>query len=191
VGAEKPVVIEGFLRPRQRAGTVWFGSGGCLKTTLALLRSGGFGDRRVRPLTEHDLRELFAPYGVVDHITIMTDRETGQPRGFGFVEMANDKAAHKELTDRIKPEVNLDLVGEYTNDLLGKLSVRMNGTEMVVDVGEWQSPAVKKIERDGSEKLLTTAPARRLEFAVGPRTLTLKMPQQEYAFAKAGAAAAP
>jgi len=105
--------------------------------------------------------------------------------------LANDKAAHKELTDRIKPEVNLDLVGEYTNDLLGKLSVRMNGTEMVVDVGEWQSPAVKKIERDGSEKLLTTAPARRLEFAVGPRTLTLKMPQQEYAFAKAGAAAAP
>jgi hypothetical protein len=58
-----------------------------------------------------------------------------------------------------------------------------------VDVGEWQSPAVQKVERDGSERLLTTAPARRLEFVVGPRTLTLKMPQQEYVFTVAGASA--
>lgn len=49
-------------------------------------------------VTEHDLRELFAPYGVVDHITIMTDRETGQPRGFGFVEMSDDKAAQSAIT---------------------------------------------------------------------------------------------
>ena len=44
-------------------------------------------------VTEQDLRELFAPYGVVDRITLITDRETGRPRGFGFVEMADDTAA--------------------------------------------------------------------------------------------------
>jgi RNA recognition motif-containing protein len=44
-------------------------------------------------VTEQDLRELFAPYGVVDRINLITDRETGRPRGFGFVEMADDKAA--------------------------------------------------------------------------------------------------
>ena len=44
-------------------------------------------------VTEQDLRELFAPYGVVDRISLITDRETGRPRGFGFVEMADDTAA--------------------------------------------------------------------------------------------------
>ena len=49
-------------------------------------------------ITEQDLRELFAPYGVVDRIQIITDRETGRPRGFGFVEMADDRAAQAAMT---------------------------------------------------------------------------------------------
>ena len=36
---------------------------------------------------EHDLRQLFEPYGVVDTVNIITDRDTGRSRGFGFVEM--------------------------------------------------------------------------------------------------------
>jgi RNA recognition motif-containing protein len=48
-------------------------------------------------VTEHDLRELFAPYGVVDRINLITDRETGRPRGFGFVEMADDTAAQAAI----------------------------------------------------------------------------------------------
>src|SRR5690349_12080467 len=48
-------------------------------------------------VTEQDVRELFAPYGVVDRITLMTDRETGRPRGFGFVEMADDTAAQAAI----------------------------------------------------------------------------------------------
>jgi RNA recognition motif-containing protein len=48
-------------------------------------------------ITEQDLRGLFAPYGVVDRINIITDRETGRPRGFGFVEMADDKAAQAAI----------------------------------------------------------------------------------------------
>ncbi len=49
-------------------------------------------------VTEQDVRELFAPYGVVDRINLITDRETGRPRGFGFVEMADDKAAQEAIT---------------------------------------------------------------------------------------------
>ena len=49
-------------------------------------------------VTEQDVRELFAPYGVVERINLITDRETGRPRGFGFVEMADDQAARAAIT---------------------------------------------------------------------------------------------
>jgi cold-inducible RNA-binding protein len=49
-------------------------------------------------VTEQDLRELFASYGVVDSVNLITDRETGRPRGFGFVEMADDRAAQAAIT---------------------------------------------------------------------------------------------
>ena len=49
-------------------------------------------------VTEQDVRELFAPYGVVDRISLITDRETGRLRGFGFVEMADDRAAQAAIT---------------------------------------------------------------------------------------------
>ena len=37
--------------------------------------------------TEDDIRQLFAQYGNVVSVSLITDRETGAPRGFGFVEM--------------------------------------------------------------------------------------------------------
>ena len=43
--------------------------------------------------TEHDLRQLFEPYGAVDKISIITDRDTGRSKGFGFVEMPETQAA--------------------------------------------------------------------------------------------------
>ena len=43
--------------------------------------------------TTDDLRQLFESYGVVDKIDIITDRYTGQSRGFGFVEMPDSAAA--------------------------------------------------------------------------------------------------
>jgi RNA recognition motif-containing protein len=43
--------------------------------------------------TTQDLRQLFESYGVVDKINIITDRDTGQSRGFGFVEMPDSTAA--------------------------------------------------------------------------------------------------
>jgi RNA recognition motif-containing protein len=43
--------------------------------------------------TEDQLRQLFEPFGAVDSASVVTDRDTGRSRGFGFVEMANDNEA--------------------------------------------------------------------------------------------------
>jgi RNA recognition motif-containing protein len=43
--------------------------------------------------TEDDVREAFAQYGKVSTVSIVKDRETGRPRGFAFVEMADGKEA--------------------------------------------------------------------------------------------------
>jgi len=48
--------------------------------------------------TEADLRALFEPFGQVTRIHIVNDRETGQPRGFAFVEMAKDDEAAKAMS---------------------------------------------------------------------------------------------
>ena len=44
-------------------------------------------------VTEHVLRSLFEQYGTLERVTIVTDRDTGRSRGFGFVEMANGPEA--------------------------------------------------------------------------------------------------
>jgi RNA recognition motif-containing protein len=47
--------------------------------------------------TEQELRQLFEPYGTVDTIRIMTDRDTGRSRGFGFIEMPDCHAAQDAI----------------------------------------------------------------------------------------------
>lgn len=42
--------------------------------------------------TEHEVRELFEEFGTVASVSLITDRETGRPRGFGFVEMGDSEA---------------------------------------------------------------------------------------------------
>ena len=39
--------------------------------------------------TEDEVRNLFSAYGTVDNVSLITDRETGRLRGFGFVEMSS------------------------------------------------------------------------------------------------------
>ncbi len=48
--------------------------------------------------TEGDLRSLFEPFGQIARVHIPVDRETGRPRGFAFVEMADDDGAAKAAT---------------------------------------------------------------------------------------------
>ena len=43
--------------------------------------------------TEESVRNLFAPHGTVEKISLITDRDSGQPRGFGFVEMSSADAS--------------------------------------------------------------------------------------------------
>lgn len=43
--------------------------------------------------TEESVRALFAPHGNIDSLALINDRETGRPRGFGFIEMSNADAA--------------------------------------------------------------------------------------------------
>jgi RNA recognition motif-containing protein len=47
--------------------------------------------------TEDQVRSLFEAYGAVEKVSIITDRDTGQPRGFAFVEMMDDDAATKAM----------------------------------------------------------------------------------------------
>jgi RNA recognition motif-containing protein len=42
--------------------------------------------------SEDEIRDLFAAYGEVESVRLMTDRDTGRPRGFGFVKMPADDA---------------------------------------------------------------------------------------------------
>jgi cold-inducible RNA-binding protein len=46
---------------------------------------------------EDELRQLFETYGQVDRVSIMTDRDTGRSRGFGFVEMASNEDGEKAI----------------------------------------------------------------------------------------------
>ena len=48
--------------------------------------------------TESDLREMFSPYGTVESASLVTDRDTGRSRGFGFVEMTNDSEAASAIS---------------------------------------------------------------------------------------------
>ena len=47
--------------------------------------------------SEEELRQLFESHGQVDRVSIMTDRDTGRSRGFGFVEMANSEEGDKAI----------------------------------------------------------------------------------------------
>lgn len=48
--------------------------------------------------TEEELRGLFAAHGTVESVTIVKDRDTGQPRGFAFVEMTMAEEAQKAIS---------------------------------------------------------------------------------------------
>jgi cold-inducible RNA-binding protein len=47
--------------------------------------------------TQEDLQATFSQYGTVERVNIVTDRDSGQPRGFAFVEMADSTAAQNAI----------------------------------------------------------------------------------------------
>lgn len=48
-------------------------------------------------VNDDGLKELFSQYGTVASAKVVTDRDSGQSRGFGFVEMSNQEEAHESL----------------------------------------------------------------------------------------------
>ena len=46
---------------------------------------------------EDELRQMFESYGQVDRVSILTDRDTGRSRGFGFVEMSSNEDGEKAI----------------------------------------------------------------------------------------------
>ena len=47
--------------------------------------------------TEQDLSDKFAAYGTVKSVKLITDRDTGRTRGFGFIEMVSEAEAHAAI----------------------------------------------------------------------------------------------
>ncbi|WP_323845897.1 RNA-binding protein [Microbulbifer magnicolonia] len=50
-------------------------------------------------VTSDDLNEAFGAFGEISRATVITDRETGRSKGFGFVEMPNDDEARKAIEE--------------------------------------------------------------------------------------------
>lgn len=50
--------------------------------------------------TEEEIQDLFQEYGFVKSVNLVTDRETGRPRGFGFVEMSDGAEEAIEALDQ-------------------------------------------------------------------------------------------
>jgi len=55
--------------------------------------------------TDEDLKNLFAQFGAVSSAKVITDRETGRSRGFGFVEMDSDDESQKAMAGLNNKEV--------------------------------------------------------------------------------------
>src|SRR5579864_1847284 len=56
--------------------------------------------------TEDSIRSLFEQYGTVERVNLITDRDTGQARGFGFVEMADSTEADRAIAELNGRELN-------------------------------------------------------------------------------------
>ena len=56
--------------------------------------------------SQEDLEAAFAAYGTVERVSIVRDRDTGQPRGFAFVEMTNAQEASKAIAGLNGKEMN-------------------------------------------------------------------------------------
>jgi len=56
--------------------------------------------------TQEDLHAAFAQFGNVERVNVVTDRDSGQPRGFAFVEMTDDNEARNAISQLNGAELN-------------------------------------------------------------------------------------
>jgi len=74
--------------------------------------------------TEDEIRAAFEAYGAVTSVKLVEDRETGRPRGFGFVEMSDDSAA-------------LDAVEALDGKSLGGRNIKVNEARPRTERPRW------------------------------------------------------
>ena len=65
-----------------------------------------FGGNRSENVAENAVRFLFEEYGTVDRVSIATDRDTGQQKGFAFVEMSVDAEGNRAIESLSGRELN-------------------------------------------------------------------------------------
>ena len=73
--------------------------------------------------TEGEVQDLFAQHGTVHSVNLITDRETGRPRGFGFIEMDPDGA------DTAKEALNGTMFGDRNLRVNDALEPRKRGQD--------------------------------------------------------------
>jgi len=74
--------------------------------------------------TEDEIRSAFEAYGAVSSVKLVEDRETGRPRGFGFVEMSDDSAA-------------LDAIEALDGKPLGGRTIKVNEAKPRTERPRW------------------------------------------------------
>lgn len=123
-------------------------------------------------------------------LEILFDGNAEATKSLDFGLTRQREAASKELariSTQPEAEWSNKLVGTYVNSNLGKLVVRFDGKQGVVDAGEWKSTFGKQKSEDGTIKLvLLDRPWSGFAFLPGEKggtkTLTLEMAQQTYVF---------
>ena len=56
--------------------------------------------------SEEDVRELFSAYGTISSLNLISDRDSGRPKGFGFVEMSTEQEARAAISGLNAREVD-------------------------------------------------------------------------------------
>lgn len=79
--------------------------------------------------SEDTIRELFAQFGTVEGVRLPTDRTSGQPRGFGFVEMTSEEDARRAMA--------------------GLSGYNLDGRDLRVDLAEERAPRGRGESRGG------------------------------------------
>jgi RNA recognition motif-containing protein len=90
--------IKLYLTARQFRRTSFFATRICiaLKSKGRIMKNIYVGNLSFQT-TEQEIRSLFEAHGSVDRVNIVTDRDTGQPRGFAFVEMTNNAEGDRAI----------------------------------------------------------------------------------------------
>ena len=87
----------GFAPNRAFVGATGVGESGGPEPEVARMATNIYVGNLPWTATQDDLVQLFSQYGTVEKTQIISDRETGRSRGFGFVEMSTEEEAQKAI----------------------------------------------------------------------------------------------